>query len=670
MPSYKTYKRKKHLKKKILLITLLIFLISIGLNIYIYSNLNALKNNTQSLVHLQENLRRNLFQLIDDSKEIRSILSLPKLLYEYDEPFEENEGTEDSETERDSTNFTQEEILIQQTDNIVQKYVLDKISRKYTTIISEYNLETIAKKYNFELQQKNTALLVRYKHSIIATIKLLYNNNYIPNGIQYESNLIGTEASIEIANINDIFNLLHTKLINNISKAKDIYNKINILLNNKQNTLLFLSHNAKWELSSLSFTDTWKIYNLVDQEISYITLNHLNLDLKMDFTSINSEKLNNKQIMNTIQSKLLAINFKTYEDTITESNINLLKKYVTTRDFRKQINSLGLEISTNPRETSDYYYFDITTISNNTKVGAFSIQKNNGNFWTSDKDDVPIVQTNIFNFAPSNMQTKLTQQNIVLVGSHNGLADTIIIAHINENKKIKLISIPRDLYFEGRKINWYFKKFNPINFNKLLSHITGIPITQYVHVDMYAFISIIDILGGIQVTLENDLIDTDYKIKQNGKMTYLQYFKGDHYLSGIEVLRVARSRYSTNDFDRGNRQQAILEGIQKKLNSVDKISSFMTVLKIIGTIKPYISTNISSFELTQMIQKYRGANISHKTVISTKNILYSTYSNMYEKKSTKEELLKKGLSLGQWILLPSHNDWNNLQNYIKTLIMY
>lgn len=613
----------------------------------------------------QEGLARNLQQLIDDSKEIRETIELPAILYEND--WSESENIDSLEENILDESLSQQELLLSKADEIQKKFQIDIISQELTSFLQELNINTLIEKYDFNIQQKNTSIIIKYDKYIIAIIHLLYNKNLVITGFQYQSTLIGNSTLPKLTHIPIVLKTLKKQLDINLTRAKDLAVSITNLLKNKQNALLLVTNNAYWKYSLSNFSHVWTIYNLADQIAFNIELVSYNFSIRTTLSTINTQNITDIQILKKINSQIQKTNYRTASENHTRANRMLLQEYLNDKKFLAKINILGLAVSITPRNDNDYVYFDIIETANLTKIGAYAVQKSNGAFWTMDKDDVPIVQSNIFEIAPAKQQHKLEEQNILLVGSHNKLADTIMIAHINKNKQVKIISIPRDIYYQGKKINWYFKRFSSSNFNKIISEITGLPISQYAYVDMYAFVSIIDMLGGITVFLQKDLIDPSYKIKENGVFTFLQYSQGEHFVSGIEALRIARSRYSTSDFNRSTRQHAILEGIKTKLNKVDQISSFISILKIMENIYPYIQTNITMFELAQMVYKYKNAYISNRVVLNTKNILYATYTTLYEKKLTESEVDIE--ELGQWILLPRNNDWNNLKLYIESVIL-
>jgi LCP family protein required for cell wall assembly len=173
------------------------------------------------------------------------------------------------------------------------------------------------------------------------------------------------------------------------------------------------------------------------------------------------------------------------------------------------------------------------------------------------------------------------QVNILLLGSdyranQGSRTDTLLLVSLfTKEKKISLISFPRDLFLE-------IPGFGQERINTTQS-LGGFPLTQAtfeynfgIHLDHYmmtnfnGFQAIIDTLGGIDINAAANLTDRcDLPYSQG---SYCSVGPGPHHLDGALALWYVRSRYSSNDFDRGGRAQEVIEGIFKKIISWDAIS--------------------------------------------------------------------------------------------------
>ncbi|MFH1049161.1 MAG: LCP family protein [Patescibacteria group bacterium] len=212
------------------------------------------------------------------------------------------------------------------------------------------------------------------------------------------------------------------------------------------------------------------------------------------------------------------------------------------------------------------------------------------------------------------------ETNILLLGiagpGHNGenLTDTIIILTISSNqKKITINSIPRDLYVElpesqyWGKINAiyaYRAKNNPRDGIKILSQeikkITGIPINYYVIANFEGFKKIIDVVGGIDYTLEEDLIDPAFP---NNTFGYdpISLKAGVYHLDGELALKLSRSRHTIKgDFSRIERQHKIIFLLKEKIEKNNLWDNFFKVTDILNIIGENVKTDISLPQLQKL----------------------------------------------------------------------
>jgi polyisoprenyl-teichoic acid--peptidoglycan teichoic acid transferase len=212
--------------------------------------------------------------------------------------------------------------------------------------------------------------------------------------------------------------------------------------------------------------------------------------------------------------------------------------------------------------------------------------------------------------------------NLLIAGKHGANVDTMIFAQIDPlDETVHLISIPRDLHHQDRKINSVYADYGMEELTKRISEISGQPITEYILVDMYVFKDLVDLIGGIDITLTEDLVDPSYKIiEEDGTETTLNYPAGDYHLSGTEALRIARSRHTTSDYSRAARQQIILDGIRVKAQELG-FGDALTILQIIQTVLANTETNISLEKATLYYLNYKDFLLNHGYVLSTSNAL-------------------------------------------------
>ncbi len=203
--------------------------------------------------------------------------------------------------------------------------------------------------------------------------------------------------------------------------------------------------------------------------------------------------------------------------------------------------------------------------------------------------------------------------NILLIGSDTrsvtdkGRADTVILLSINtDNKTITMTSFMRDSYVEipGRgmgKLNASYRYGGAELLMDTLEVNFKLEIDDYVYINFESFSSIVDAVGGIELTVTdaeaqgmkapmaevNDILgkpsDTDF-LPSGG--TYL--------MNGNQALAYARLRYVGNaDFERTERQREVIQKVIEKARSlsIGEIDSFLK--KCAGS----VVTNMSKKEM-------------------------------------------------------------------------
>ena len=182
----------------------------------------------------------------------------------------------------------------------------------------------------------------------------------------------------------------------------------------------------------------------------------------------------------------------------------------------------------------------------------------------------------------------------------------------------------------------------------------------------------IDIIGGIDITLDNAVIDPTYRTVDNGIASTLHYETGDYHLSGVQALRLARSRNTSSDFARAERQQMILQSIQNKAKNLG-FGDADTIYEISKSILAKTETDISVDEAIQYFFRYQNYDIESNNVMSSGNILYVP---PYTSKEDCEELIAAAEAAEQekpncenenqaYTLLPRDNNWNLIKWFFK-----
>ncbi|MEI8067630.1 MAG: LCP family protein [Candidatus Shapirobacteria bacterium] len=296
--------------------------------------------------------------------------------------------------------------------------------------------------------------------------------------------------------------------------------------------------------------------------------------------------------------------------------------------------------------------------------------------------------------------------------AHQGgnLTDSIIVAHfIPLEKKVKLISVPRDLWVpipiavgetKWLKINEaYAIGLNDKEYqNKelqftgpagggqmsktVLSQVVGIPVENFVALNFSGFLKTIDTLGGIDINVQKTFNDPYYpletnindtcgksedevktltatmsgdKLEQQFTCRYeaLHFDKGLQHMDSATALKFTRSRHSledSGDFNRSARQKLVIEAIKKKVISLNFIPR---IIPFVNTLSGNLTTDIDINQMQRLISRAQE---------------FQTYQ-IESVPLTNQNILMDSKSIyGQYILIPKEGQgqWTKVHEFINS----
>lgn len=236
-----------------------------------------------------------------------------------------------------------------------------------------------------------------------------------------------------------------------------------------------------------------------------------------------------------------------------------------------------------------------------------------------DYEDInqPVDNGTNTNVVPTQAPVKVEKEviNILLIGVEEiggaSNTDSLMIASMNtKDKSVKLTSIMRDLYVEipghdNNKINATYAIGGMDLLYQTISRDFGIDIDGYVKVNFEAFEKIVDLVGGVEVTLTSKeayyLNTTNYI----SNPAYRNVHEGTQTMNGNQALGYCRVRKvstgtENNDFGRTQRQRAVLNSIFDKVKDMDVFSLVGLMDKFLTQVD--IDTNITNSEFNNYLQ--------------------------------------------------------------------
>lgn len=367
------------------------------------------------------------------------------------------------------------------------------------------------------------------------------------------------------------------------------------------------------------------------------------------------------EVINRFFSFIKDKTFSTLIEKNIQAKINFINKTLNETELLKSLKEKDYFVST-PINTESEYTVGIISQSSQ-PILTLKIDKTTSQVFLTTQGDTTQLDFKDLNFELPEIQ-KETENHLIL-GRHGSLTDTIIVANFNnQTKEVKLISLPRDLYIENKKINSIYTYKGLTSLISEVESITGLNIDKYALIDMYTFIDVVDTLGGIDVELDKPLIDPSYTTYDNNEWGTLSLTAGVHNVNGRQALRIARSRYSTSDFDRAYRQHLILNGLKTRVKELGaKDAKTITELALLGM--ESTETNLNFKDILKYYGKYKDYELTDRVVLSTANILTSTYTGAL---NSTPNSTSEAQNRGAYILLPKNNDWSLIKTFIYSFL--
>ena len=208
--------------------------------------------------------------------------------------------------------------------------------------------------------------------------------------------------------------------------------------------------------------------------------------------------------------------------------------------------------------------------------------------------------------------------NILLLGTDErstefidaARSDTIILCSINlDTGAIKLVSLERGMgvpVLEGRyqgEWDWLthiFRYGGADLMMKTVNYCFDLDVQYYIRVNFNTFITFIDSLGGIDITLtqrEAEGLNTNIVAYNLDLCDWVQ--PGENHMNGFIALQYARLRKIDSDWNRIVRQRYVIRQTMEKAKSL----SVGELDGVLDNVLPLIKTNLTEKEITILLLK-------------------------------------------------------------------
>ncbi len=264
--------------------------------------------------------------------------------------------------------------------------------------------------------------------------------------------------------------------------------------------------------------------------------------------------------------------------------------------------------------------------------------------------------------------------NILLIGiggqQHvaGNLSDSIMVISLDPlSKDVTMLTIPRDLYLQigdygANKINaahvygedYDYPGGGPRLLMDTISFHLGVPIHYYTRLDFEGFRQAVNTVGGIELEVKQAINDPAYPDEDLSGFEPFSIAAGQHHLDGNTALKFARSRHTTNDFDRGSRQQQLLVALKDKALSLGTLLNPLKINGLLSAIGDHVRTNISVDDVMKLAEM--GKEVDNGRV--QRAVLDNSPEN-YLATQTINSISA---------LVPRSGDFSQLKNYVRHLM--
>lgn len=187
------------------------------------------------------------------------------------------------------------------------------------------------------------------------------------------------------------------------------------------------------------------------------------------------------------------------------------------------------------------------------------------------------------------------EEVVMFKGAYLPRSDSMILVSINTiNNVINMVSLSRAAYVAipghgNKRLNTAHAYGGSNLLVETIEQNYKIRIDKYITVDISGFEQIVDALGGVTVELTAEEAQSVLGTSSSGTFD----------LNGAQAVTYARLRSIDTDRKRTGRQRAILNAIAAKLRK----SSVSTMVDLLDTVLPLVTTNFSKTELLTQVTK-------------------------------------------------------------------
>ncbi|MEU0407113.1 LCP family protein [Streptomyces griseorubiginosus] len=198
-------------------------------------------------------------------------------------------------------------------------------------------------------------------------------------------------------------------------------------------------------------------------------------------------------------------------------------------------------------------------------------------------------------------------------GSSTGArSDTAMVVHVDAGRTgATIVSIPRDTLVTrpscplksggstavayGAMFNSAYSVGGPVCAVKTVESITDVRMDHYIEIDFSGFAKLVNALGGVTVTTDQDIDDDD---------SHLHLKAGTHHLDGKTALALARTRHGIgdgSDLGRIGLQQTLVKALLEQISATNLLTNPTKLYSVTDAITGSLTTDTGLDSLTELM---------------------------------------------------------------------
>ncbi|MFI9175656.1 LCP family protein [Streptomyces lincolnensis] len=228
--------------------------------------------------------------------------------------------------------------------------------------------------------------------------------------------------------------------------------------------------------------------------------------------------------------------------------------------------------------------------------------------------------------------TRSGEENQALGGgdSEGARSDTAMVVHLDAGRtRATVVSIPRDTLVHrpscptssggstresyGAMFNSAYSVGGAVCAVKTVEAITDVRMDHYIEIDFAGFAGLVDALGGVTVTTDQDIDDVD---------SHLKLKAGTHELNGTQALALARTRHGIgdgSDLGRIGLQQTLVKALLERISATNLLSDPTELYSVADAVTTSLTTDTgldSLGELMELGESLRGLSADEVTTVT------------------------------------------------------